>query len=74
MTEITEDSAPDPRLRTVTLMLREERDRLLRETDYWAYQDTPDMTEEQKNYRQQLRDITKTYDNINTVVRPTKPS
>jgi len=74
MTEITEDSAPDPRLRTVTLMLREERDRLLRETDYWAYQDTPDMTEEQKNYRQQLRDITKTYDNINTVVWPTKPS
>ena len=29
---------------------------------------------DQKNYRQALRDITKTYDNIATVVWPTKPS
>ena len=74
MTEITEDNAPDPSMLTKMYMLRDERDRRLRETDHWAFQDTPDMTEEQKIYRQALRDITKTYDNIATVVWPTPPS
>jgi len=45
----------------------------LRETDYWAYADMPNMTDEQKAYRQALRDITETYDNIATVVWPVKP-
>ena len=74
MAEIKEDNEPDPRMLTKMYMLRDERDRKLRETDHWAFQDTPDMTEDQKNYRQALRDITKTYDNIATVVWPTKPS
>ena len=74
MAEITEDNAPDPSMLTKMYMLRDERDRRLRETDHWAFQDTPDMTEDQKNYRKALRDITKTYDNIATVVWPTKPS
>ena len=74
MAEITEDNEPDPSMLTKMYMLRDERDRRLRETDHWAFQDTPDMTEDQKNYRQALRDITKTYDNIATVVWPTKPS
>ena len=74
MAEITEDNEPDPRMLTKMYMLRDERDRRLRETDHWAFQDTPDMTEEQKIYRQALRDITNTYDNIATVVWPTKPS
>ena len=74
MAEITEDNAPDPSMLTKMYMLRDERDRRLRETDHWAFQDTPDMTEEQKTYRQALRDITKTYNNIATVVWPTKPS
>ena len=74
MAEITEDNAPDPSMLTKMYMLRDERDRKLRETDHWAFQDTPDMTEDQKIYRQALRDITKTYDNIATVVWPTKPS
>jgi len=74
MTEITEDNAPDPSMLTKMYMLRDERDRRLRETDHWAFQDTPTMTDEQKAYRQALRDITKDYDNIATVVWPTKPS
>ena len=74
MAKITEDNAPDPSMLTKMYMLRDERDRRLRETDHWAFQDTPDMTEDQKIYRQALRDITKTYDNIATVVWPTKPS
>ena len=73
MSDITETEAPDPRLKTVTIMLRNERDLRLRETDHWAYQDTPDMTQAQIDYRQALRDITKTCSSINDVVWPTKP-
>ncbi len=73
MSDITETEAPDPRLLTVTIMLRNERDLRLRETDHWAYQDTPNMTQAQIDYRQALRDITKTYSSINDVVWPTKP-
>ena len=71
--EIVETSEPDPRYLTKTMMLRDERDRRLRETDHWAYQDRPTMTDEQIAYRQALRDITDTYDSINDVVWPTKP-
>jgi len=74
MSDITETEAPDPRLKTVTIMLRDERDLRLRETDHWAFQDTPNMTQEQIDYRQALRDITNTYTSINDVVWPTKPS
>jgi len=55
------------------MMLRNQRDIKLKETDHWAYQDRPTMTDEQIAYRQALRDITKTYDSINDVVWPTKP-
>ena len=54
-------------------MLRDKRNILLRETDYWAFEDTPTMTDAQKKYRQELRDITKKYDHINKVVWPEKP-
>ena len=54
-------------------MLRDKRNVLLRETDYWALEDTPAMTDEQKKYRQDLRDITKTYNHINKVIWPPKP-
>ena len=74
MNDITETEAPDPRFKTVTIMLRDERNRRLRETDHWAYQDTPDMSQEQIDYRQALRDITETYTSINDVVWPIKPS
>ena len=53
--------------------LRRVRNKKLVETDHWAYQDTPDMTEEQSAYRQALRDITNNYSSIKDVVWPTKP-
>lgn len=53
--------------------LRAERTRLLAETDWWDLSDTPDMTDEQKKYRQDLRDITKTYSSLDDVKWPTKP-
>ena len=40
-------------------LLRLERDRLLAETDWWASSDLT-ITDAQKKYRQDLRDITKT--------------
>lgn len=52
--------------------LREERNRLLAETDWWASIDLT-MTAEQTAYRQALRDITDTYSSLDTVVWPTKP-
>ena len=52
--------------------LREERNRLLGETDWWANSDLT-MTDAQKNYRQDLRDITKTYSSLDDVKWPTKP-
>jgi hypothetical protein len=52
--------------------LREERNRLLSETDWWASSDLT-MTAEQTSYRQALRDITDNYSDLATVVWPTKP-
>ena len=55
-------------------LLREERNRRIAETDWWVL---PDRTssQEQKDYRQALRDITKTYSSINDkgFAWPTKP-
>ena len=53
-------------------LLREERNRLIAETDWWASSDL-DMTLERATYRQQLRDITKTYTSLDDVVWPDKP-
>ena len=55
--------------------LREKRNMLLKETDWWGASDNT-MTDAQKKYRQDLRDITAgvdTVDKINAVVWPTKP-
>ena len=56
----------------VMAALRQERNRLLTETDWWAMPDSPNMTEAQKKYRSDLRDLPSTVD-INNIVWPTKP-
>ena len=53
-------------------LLREERNKLIAETDWWASSDL-DMPLERAVYRQQLRDITKTYSSLDDVVWPDKP-
>ena len=53
-------------------LLREERDRRLAETDWWASSDLT-MTQAQTDYRQALRDITNSYTSLDDVVWPTKP-
>lgn len=54
-------------------LLREERNKKIKETDWWASSDLV-MTEEQRAYRQTLRDITDTYKSLDEVVWPLKPS
>jgi len=54
-------------------LLRVERDRLLVETDWWASSDLT-ITDAQKKYRQDLRDITKTATSLDDAKFPTKPS
>jgi hypothetical protein len=53
-------------------LLREERNRRITETDWWASADLT-MTAEQIAYRQALRDITDSYTSLDDVVWPIKP-
>ena len=55
--------------------LRTQRNILLSETDWWASSDLT-MTDAQKKYRQDLRDITKTYQSLSdkNFKFPTKPT
>ena len=53
-------------------LLREERNRRIAETDWWASSDLT-MSAERSAYRQALRDITDTYTSLDDVVWPTKP-
>ena len=52
--------------------LRDKRNRRLAETDYWGLSDMT-MTDAQKKYRQDLRDITKTATSLDDVKWPEKP-
>ena len=55
--------------------LRTQRNTLLSETDWWASSDLT-MTDAQKKYRQDLRDITKTFSSLSDkdFAFPTKPT
>ena len=53
-------------------LLREERNKRLAETDWWAVSDRT-MTSEQTTYRQALRDITDSATSLDDVTWPTKP-
>ena len=60
-------------LATLLNRIRQDRNALLQETDWMANSDVT-MSDAWKTYRQSLRDITKTYKNLNEVVWPTPPS
>ena len=53
-------------------LLREERNRRIAETDWWASSDLI-MSAERTAYRQDLRDITKIFSSLDDVVWPNKP-
>tara|TARA_R100000654_G_C2622609_1_gene118761 strand:+ start:341 stop:643 length:303 start_codon:yes stop_codon:yes gene_type:complete len=55
--------------------LRDERNNILTNTDWWGASDNT-MTDAQKKYRQDLRDLTTgldTVEKVNSVTWPTKP-
>ena len=53
-------------------LLREERDKLIAATDWWASSDLT-MSDERTAYRQALRDITESATSLGDVTWPTKP-
>jgi len=53
--------------------LRLQRNNLLSQSDWMSLPDAPTMSDEWKKYRQELRDITKTYKSPDNVKWPTKP-
>ena len=65
--KVTELTAAEP-----MKALREERNRRIAETDWWASSDLT-MTAEQTAYRQELRDITNSATSLDDVTWPTKP-
>ena len=54
--------------------LRIERNKLLRATDWMSLPDAPTMSDAWKKYRQDLRDITKTYKTLEDVKWPEEPT
>ena len=54
-------------------LLRMQRNVLLTETDWMTFADSSEMSDAWKKYRQDLRDITKTYKSPDDVKWPTKP-
>ena len=62
-------------------LLREERNRLLAETDWMSFSDSPTMTDDWKTYRQTLRDLPSNaspklneFGFLTNVTWPTKPT
>ena len=73
--QVEEDISSLPGKTEIDLQnLRNERNRLLVESDWTQLPDVPEATKNAwQTYRQELRDITKTYQSLDTVVWPTKP-
>ena len=77
--DVENDKAGEFYIEYCMYRFREERDRLLLETDWWASSDLT-ITQEQKDYRQELRDLSATASpelnsdgNLTGVTWPTKP-
>ena len=72
-----DDTAKDKRLLDEEWVnIRTERDRLLAETDWMSFSDTPTMSEANKTYRQKLRDLPSDQSSKKTfsdITWPTKP-
>ena len=53
--------------------IRQDRTQLLKDTDYAALPDSPEMTSEMATYRQALRDLPASNSNPDEIVWPSKP-
>ena len=74
---VPDDSAKDARiLADEWVRIRRERDKLLAETDWMSFSDSPTMSEANKTYRQKLRDLPSDQSSKKTfsdITWPTKP-
>ena len=74
---VPDDTAKDARiLADEWVRIRKERDRLLAETDWMSFSDSPTMSEANKTYRQKLRDLPSDQSSKKTfldITWPTKP-
>ena len=72
---VPDDTARDKRLLDEEwTRIRKERDRLLAETDWMSFSDTPTMSEANKTYRQKLRDLPSDQSSKKTYADITWPS
>lgn len=57
------------------LMVRSQRNQILSQSDWTQIPDVPEETQSKwKTYRQQLRDITETFTDMQSLTWPTKPN
>ena len=71
--EAAEQTYNDGATARAWVALRARRDELLAECDWWSFADSPAMTDEQKAYRQALRDLPANTSNPSNSSWPTKP-
>jgi len=64
--------SPEQEVLNLWLDIRQERNRLLAETDWWAVSDRV-ISDSEKQYRQDLRDLPSSFNNPEDVVFPEKP-
>ena len=55
------------------VIVRSQRDALLRECDWWALPDSPEMSDAQTAYRKALRDLPASKSSPDDIVFPSKP-
>ena len=70
--ELDQIEASKPTAEQKWTEIRSQRDALLRECDWWASSDRT-LTDEQKTYRQNLRDLPASKSNPDEIVFPSKP-
>lgn len=70
--ELTEEEK-ETTLNNFKSLFRDQRNRLILETDHWMMSDTPEPTQAQLDYRQALRDVPAQAEFPQNIVWPTKP-
>ena len=66
-------SATQPSVDEKWNRVRQKRDVLLRDCDWWALPDSPEMSDAQTAYRKALRDLPASKSNPDEIVFPSKP-
>ena len=71
--EVAENAKNAPTVEMKMARIRQRRDTLLHETDWWSLADSPEMSDDMKTYRQALRDLPASKSNPDDIIFPSKP-